>query len=117
MSPVTPCSCATRQAATEVVRIAGWQLRVEVRSSAGPSKHRRARSYPSRSLASSKVRRAVGKAADERPSHADLLRSLAGEEQSDQRGTSARSKGRSHDLRAGSYFQGGTGGQNPITGR
>src|SRR5215207_11305498 len=64
MSPLTPCSWATRQAATEVVRMAGWQLRVEVRSSAGPSKQRRARSYPRMSFASSKVRRAEGKAAE-----------------------------------------------------
>ena len=113
MSPVTPCSCATRHAATEVVRIAGWQLRVEVRSSAGPSKHRRARSYPSRSLASSNVRRAVGKACRERVSHADLLRPLAGEEQSDQRGTSARSQGSRARPQSRLLVRGGNGRTKP----
>ena len=58
-----------------------------------------------------------GEGLRERVSHADLLRPLAGEEQSDQRGTSAGSKERVHGLRAGSSSGGATGGQNPITGR
>ncbi len=43
-SPSTPASRATRQAATEFARIAGWQCRVSISSSCGPSKQMRARS-------------------------------------------------------------------------
>ena len=85
MSGWMPRDASTRAAAVLTVRMAGCVCLVSVSWSSGPSKHRLGQRTAERRVGLLERRPRFGERLGQRAAHADLLRSLSGKEECDQR--------------------------------